>query len=185
MKVTDDQSWEAVEYEYMMYFRSKARKGECLTDLVFHNAMVESQLVHARMLADFLITEQKKPFQQDDVTLMDLLPAVRGEIEGDIETFAGEYDKQLVKETLRWQINKLIVHLTHHRAGSGNHDALFAELERVLEPVLRLVAEKSQRQALIKWSAPTAASLSSDPRTNSTSGTGLGSSAVIPLGGQK
>lgn len=175
MKVTEDESWAAVEYEYMMYFRSKARKGECLKDLVFHNAMVESQLVHARILADFLTTEQKNPVQKDDVTLGDLLPALRDELNSDIGSFAVQYGTHRAEGTPCWQVNKLIVHLTHHRAGLGQHEDLFELLERILEPVLRKVAEKSQRPVLIKWSAPTASGLGNAPWTNSTSGANLGS----------
>lgn len=183
MKVTDAESWEAVEYEYMMYFRSKARKAERPADQVFKNAMVESQLVHARMLADFLIIEQKKQFGLDDVTLKDLIPAVRDEIRAEIDEFASKYGKQHDDGTLCWQLNKLIVHLTHHRAGSGNHNALFEALELALEPVLRLVAAKSQRAALILWSTPPVVALVNQPETNTTSGTSVSGPTIALLNG--
>lgn len=183
MPVNDNKSWAALEYEYLMYFTAKGRLEENLADTVLHNAMVEAHLVHARILAGFLLAETQPTNWPDDIIRGGLLPAVESDLKIALDALRTPYGTYKLPNSLCWKINKLIVHFTEHRAGLDDHKDLLLGLECFLEPALKAFALQSKRTALTNWFETGVAPLSLAPGTTSTSGTISSSPAVIPLGG--
>ncbi len=65
-------AWQAFEYEVQMFHETRARLRDSGLDSILRNALVESSLLHTRILVDALLGRQGKP---DNVTLHQLLPS--------------------------------------------------------------------------------------------------------------
>jgi hypothetical protein len=111
--------WEVFDYERNMSVALWNR----LVDSNFHalpwevkNAIVESLVLHTRILADILTSKSK---YTDDITLQKVLPTF---VSAHIASLTTEYGRQSDVDKPCWQFNKLMAHPTTHR--SNCHDYL-------------------------------------------------------------
>lgn len=146
---TTEMKWSAIEYEYLMYFESKRLK--CIEPArgYYCNSAVELQLLHARILAEFLTRTQKSQPDLDDVLLSEVIPNPPVELTDAICKLKEEYGERGDINRPRGSINKRLAHLTDIRGDRFDHAPLIAILEGPLEAALRLVAENSGRNSLL------------------------------------
>lgn len=170
---TPEEKWLALEYEYMMYFESKKRK--CIEPATGYecNSAVELQLLHMRILVDFLLTDAQSrnnsKDKQTDVILGDLLPEAPVALAILIGKLSDRYHDRNTKRPPRWQLNKRLAHLTDKRGHKFEHGLVFAAIEGPLENLLEQVAQISGRPGLINHRLPSLVSLSNSRTVNSTS----------------
>lgn len=179
-EATPEQKWSAIEYEYAMYFASKRRK--CIEpERGYHcNAAVELQLLHARILADFLTRKIKT--HPDDVLLGEVILKPPTELTNAIKTLDTEYGKQDDPKRPRGSINKRLAHLTNIRGDSFEHGPLLAILEGPLEAALRLVAETSEQESLLRiCNSAALVKLDNAQLVTSTSFEGMDTDSPIPF----
>lgn len=170
MEMVDGDKWAALEYEYLMYFGAKAWRHRELHDQVLRNAMVESELLHARILVDAL-TEYVTGGDNTDIRAYvsgDFGKELKDAIKALSEAYGGPKDVGCP----RWDTNKRLAHLTAVRGGSNDNQVLFSKMEPALELVLKLVAVASKREGLLSHFRQDKADASiRGPTTSSTSGT--------------
>ena len=100
----------ALRYEIRMFFETwhlLARLDENDTS-VLHDAVLESALLHTRILAEFLLSRGRKP---GDIRLEDALPQFKIEQEHRIRELKKIWGPNR-KGTPCWELNKKLVHFT-------------------------------------------------------------------------
>jgi hypothetical protein len=142
---TDD-LWGSLEYEVWMYGETRRllranRPGQ--ESLQY--AIVESALLHARVLTEALIDQGKRP---TDLRLADVLPeSARSD---DLRTAIGELEKAYGTQGHEgdpcWHLNKRVMHLTKNRTPSFDFkEPVFAKLDPLVERVVRLISRDTGR----------------------------------------
>jgi len=177
---TIEMKWSAIEYEYLMYFESKRRK--CIEPArgYYCNSAVELQLLHARILADFLTRKRKA--EPDDVLLSEVMPSPSGELIRAISKLETEYGERGDINRPRGSINKRLAHLTNIRGDRFDHGPLIAALEGPLEAALRLLAADSGWTSLLTICNAYASDASGNSQTvGSTSSFGMDDGSPIPF----
>jgi hypothetical protein len=110
--------WEVFDYERDMAIKLSqmliAPQFETLP-WEFRNAVVESLVIHTRVLTEIVLSEGTRP---DDITLKKLLPAFESE---NIQALKASYDDDSSGISPRWQFNKLLAHATTLRIGSHEY----------------------------------------------------------------
>jgi hypothetical protein len=81
----------------------------------FRNAVVESLVIHTRVITEIVLSEGTRP---DDITLKKLLPNFQSE---NIQTLRASYDDDSSGISPRWQFNKLLAHATTLRVESHEY----------------------------------------------------------------
>src|SRR5580704_18327373 len=79
------------------------------------NAIVESLVLHTRILSDILLGKKTQP---DDITVTDLIP---GFSSTHTASLAAAYGDSKTVGSPCWQFNKLLAHATSHRSDSHEY----------------------------------------------------------------
>ncbi len=108
------------------------------------NAIVESMLLHLRILVEILLSCGSG---DDDIKLKELLPGFKSPLVGQLKTTYGN-SKQVGSP--RWNLNKRLAHPTQVRSSSYTYDHLVQALVPLVEPLLGEVAEARQVSTLEK-----------------------------------
>jgi hypothetical protein len=127
--------WIVFKYEWDMFCNSTviiAQNKWTGWDLWSKNAIVESLVLHTRVLTDILLSKTQN---SDDIKITDLIPGFSSPLLASLQTAYGDSKTQGCP---CWQFNKLLVHATRHR--SNSHDYL-AALKPVCSLIVRIVAE--------------------------------------------
>lgn len=104
--------WDVFDYEFTMArVLCNQLAPERFSELspILQAAVVESLVLHTRILADILLS---KKGGTDDITLQELLP---GFSSPSVAELSAVYGTQGVKESPCWQFNKLLAHPTTNR----------------------------------------------------------------------
>ena len=99
---------------------------------VLHDAVLESALLHTRILAEFLLSRGRKP---GDIRLEDALPQFKIEQEHRIRELKKIWGPNR-KGTPCWELNKKLVHFTDQRVARHDYSRF---VKRVLPSMERLM----------------------------------------------
>ena len=124
----------ALRYEILMFsetWRLLARWGENDTS-VLHAAVLESALLHTRILAEFLLSHGRSA---GDIRLEDALPQFKVEQEHRIGQLKEIWGTQKEGSPC-WELNKKLVHFTDQRVARHDYSRF---VKRVLPSMERLM----------------------------------------------
>ncbi len=110
-------------------YRTKAFK------LPIQNAVVESLLLHLRILVEILLS---KGSDADDIKLTDLLPGFTSPL---IEKLRVDYGTRAAVGSPCWTLNKMLAHPTHLRSNSYNYDPVLSVMLPTIWPLLDEIAQ--------------------------------------------
>jgi hypothetical protein len=165
--------WDAFEYEVQMFYETRARLSIAKHDAITRNALVESSLLHRRVLIDALLDRGQKT---DDVNLKTLLTGIQKSAKLDASAVAlkTEYGKPDVVNSWCWTLNKRLAHLTSVRGDSYDYTELFTALDPLVHAVLDEVALLTRRPKLCTTQAESAQLNMTGMEHSPTSATGTG-----------
>ena len=149
-------AWQAFEYEVLMFHETRARlrkpSSDGSSDDILRNALVESSLLHTRVLVDALLGRQDKP---DDVTLNRLLPASASssDLQVSLCRLTQAYGTSDQQGKPCWTLNKRLAHLTRVRGNRFDYSALYATLDPIVGETLREVARIAGRPLMSHYCA--------------------------------
>ena len=150
MTVTAD-PWGAFEYEVQMLHDTRAHLQN--PDAIVHNAVVESFLLHTRILVEALVRQEKK--YDDDVTIADLLPrdAWSHRLQDLLTRLRKAYGSRNQEGSPCCTLNKRLAHLTHIRGDHFVWSPVVNALDPLLRDALREVALLAGRPSLSQYCA--------------------------------
>lgn len=128
-----EDSWRVVDYEWAMaskLWRYLAAEDLQQYDLVLQNAVVESLVLHSRILVEILIS---KGYGDDDIRLDKLLPSFSSHKVSELEDV---YGRSKDHGTPCWQFNKLLAHATIHRDDSHDYIEPLNKIWRVMAELI-------------------------------------------------
>ena len=130
--------WVVYDYEVSMFtemLRVSTTAVECnkFPPLV-QNAVVESMLLHLRILVDILLSRGSG---DDDIKLTDLLPAFKSSLVAKLKNAYG--DRKTVDSPC-WQLNKRLADPTLIRSSRYNYSDLLNTLGLLVMPMLAEIA---------------------------------------------
>lgn len=102
------------------------------------NAIVESALLHGRILADILLSRGNEP---DDINLEDIAPNFTSADLNQLREFHGT---ARTENSPCWTLNKMLAHPTLLRGSSFDYSPVLNQLAPI---ILRIVQELCQRRA--------------------------------------
>jgi hypothetical protein len=133
--------WVVYEYEVGM-FNQMLRFGTTVECQKFpqpiQNAIVESMLLHLRILVDILLSRGSG---DDDINLTDLLPGFKSSLVARLKTAYG--DSKTVGCPC-WHLNKRLAHPTQIRSSSYNYDHVLHALGPLVMQLLDEIAAARQ-----------------------------------------
>lgn len=100
------------------------------------NAVVESALLHTRILADLFLSKGTKP---DDIHLSGLLPTFASQKLTQLEI---QYGDSHTEDTPCWTINKMLAHPTSWRSSEYNYTDLLNQVFPLISAVIQEVNEQ-------------------------------------------
>jgi hypothetical protein len=134
-----DTALEVINYEIMMFFFT--RKGVGLqgnpADIqLTNNALVESRVLHIRVLTEFLLSQKEN--RDSDIKLIELLPQIHAQHGTLIEALRTAYydDLPVIGKNPKTLIDQLLAHATTKRDASFNWTPV---IERMDQPLVNLL----------------------------------------------
>ena len=144
-KTKNNDPWVVFGYEVEQFYRMckllKAGNDEYAA-LPQHmkNAVVESALLHARILADILLSRGTQP---DDINLSNLLP---GFCPPTFDKLKCAYGDRHTEWTPCWTLNKMLAHPTLRRGSNHDYTKLLKQLVPLLCSVVQEVIEERRKR---------------------------------------
>lgn len=134
--------WKVYDFEVDM-FTEMLRIGttvECqrFPELV-QNAIVESMLLHLRILVDILLSRGYR--KNDDINLTDLLPSFKSSVVAQLKTAYGDAS---TVDCPCWHLNKRLAHPTQIRCSPYSYDDLLHALIPIVRQLLAEIAAARQ-----------------------------------------
>jgi hypothetical protein len=132
--------WVVYDFEEDMFKRTlRLSTGECNKfPHPIPNAIVESMLLHLRILVDILLSRGSG---NDDINLTDLLPGFKSPLVDLLKTTYGSSKKV---GSPCWNLNKRLAHPTQVRSSSYNYSHLLKDLAPVVLRLLDQIAQARQ-----------------------------------------
>ena len=146
-----EENWKAFEYEVEMFSETRKLMGRwCELDRISRNALVESALLHTRILIEALLSKSNEP---DDITLDKLLPVQNrpAGLDSALAILKTNYGTRNQKSSHCWTLNKRLAHLTATRGDSWNYGELFEQLDPVIQQTLTIVIPCLGRPRLARY----------------------------------
>ena len=143
--------WIVVEYEIEMFIGTSklltGDKPEFNSISIARNAVIESRLLHTRILVDFLLDRAK---MQDDITLSKLLGDLEPstELKKSIKELKSSYGSNQQEKSPCWTLNKILAHPTTWRKDSYDWGSTLNQIDPHLYRILELLADLSGRDTL-------------------------------------
>ena len=133
--------WAIYDFEQDM-FKEMLRLGTTVECQKFpqsvQHAIVESMLLHLRILVDILLSRES---DKDDIKLTELLPGFQSPL---IKQLKATYGSSKKVGSPCWNLNKRLAHATQVRSSRYSYDYLLQPLVRLVMPLLDKVAEARQ-----------------------------------------
>ena len=129
--------WEIYDFEQDMFMQTlRLATGECnkFPHPIPH-AIVESMLLHLRILVDILLSRGGR---DDDIRLTELLPDFKSPL---IEQLNTTYGGSNDADSPYWNLNKRLAHATKVRSSPYNYNYLTQPLLPIVLPLLNKVEE--------------------------------------------
>jgi len=151
LKFSKVRAWKMVRYEVLMYFgtnyvRTHLQGGNSPNVGVVRNALVESSLLHMRILTEIFLSRGTQP---DDVNLQKLgfaVPIQDQTLAQNIGALETAYGSSRISGSRCWTINKMLAHPTTHRSSKYNYSPLFNAMEGPLTAVITRVYKLTRRK---------------------------------------
>jgi len=145
-----DKAWRILDYEVQMflgidYIRSHLKVDGGSEAQLIRNALVESSLLHIRILTDIFLSRAK---WSDDIKLEQLGfdPNSNDPILVErIRALAVAYGEASDPASNCWSINKRLAHPTIHRSEGYDYSALFSSLNEPLRAIIEYVYNSAKR----------------------------------------
>jgi hypothetical protein len=143
--------WQVYEYEVDMFKRTLEFSGirQNYPDPI-PNALVESLLLHTRILVDILLSRGKSK-DNDDIKLAHLLPGFNPPRVAELKAAYGNQNK---KSSTCWLLNKMLAHATTVRSYQRDYTEMMTKLTPMIDDLTTQIAE--ERKKLARASAQTA-----------------------------
>ena len=146
MNKSNKDLWQVIDYEVQMYFETRSTYDSLKTvpkDVkakVVDNALVESMVLHTRIMVDMLIS---KGHGSDDIKLRDLVPDWCESENGKhlIDKLESVYGRSDVEDSPCWIFNKMLAHPTTWRADSYNYYSALKQIEPHVLDILKAIAK--------------------------------------------
>lgn len=138
---TTGEPWVVFDYEVeqfhaMCKLLETGNEEYAALSLHLQNAVVESVLLHTRILVDIL---RSNGTYADDIKLSALLPSFTSEILTQLKTL---YGKSGTENSPCWTINKYLAHPTSHRGSEYDYTDLLSQLA----PLILLIVQEVNYQ---------------------------------------
>ncbi len=126
--------WVVIDYEVDMFIslcRLLKPGNQVYAAMPHHikNAIVESALLHCRILADIILS---RGIDNDDICLSKLLPRFQSQA---LERLRHEYGNRKDSGTPCWTLNKMLMHSTKHRCDQYDYTILLNHMYPLLATV--------------------------------------------------
>ena len=138
--------WKVLGYEVAMYFEMRRLLGDSATLLLstsVRNALVESHVLHARILCDRFSYEKRREKFGDDVDFTDLFrdPPWDSDSRYDslkalIPQMRAAYGDTDAPGSPCWQFNKMLAHLTSKRGDRHDYERALKAVEPWIEKIV-------------------------------------------------
>jgi hypothetical protein len=146
---TIEKAWRILYYEVLMflgldYIRSNLVEGGNDV-LLIRNALVESSLLHIRILTDVFLSRGKQP---DDINLEQLgfdTNSIEPKLAEKIDALKIAYGEPNDRSSNCWTINKRLAHPTTHRTEGYDYSDLFASLNDPLKEIIEHIYDCAKR----------------------------------------
>ena len=126
MNKSNEELWEVIDYEVSMYFETRSTYESLKSSpkdkiaKVIDNALIESMVLHTRIVVDLLISKGRG---NDNIKLRDLMPewciSEKGKrLIDELELVYGRAD---IENSPCWIFNKMLAHPTKWRTGSHDY----------------------------------------------------------------
>jgi len=145
---TSDKVWRILDYEVQMFLgidhiRSHLRvEGDAQ---LIKNALVESSLLHIRILTDIFLNRGKRA---DDINLGQLgfdANSIEPILAEKISVLAMAYGEASNQTSNCWILNKMLAHPTKHRTKGHDYSDLFSALNEPLKAIIEYIYECAKR----------------------------------------
>jgi hypothetical protein len=141
MLTTTSDTWEAITYEVRMFRETYevACDQPTLPGRVLQNAVVESAVLHSRILCDFLLDKKDK---DDDVIISDVISHLGISKSNKLFKLICKLSRRYNTQTPNTPyspytaFNKLMAHLTTYRGISGEYKPYFEEIRPVIQEII-------------------------------------------------
>ncbi len=146
-----DKAWRILDYEVQMFLgldhiRSHLKvDGGSVEAQLIRNALVESSLIHIRILTDIFLSRAK---WSDDIKLEQLGFDTNSNnpiLAEKISALAVAYGEASDPSSNCWSINKRLAHPTIHRIEGYDYSALFSALNEPLRAIIECVYNSAKR----------------------------------------
>jgi len=140
MAMVQNDPWSVFLYECQMYVETREALHRAPEDhgreQVLYNALVESALLHTRILAEIILS---RGTESDAIRLEQLIPAWQraDRLAELVATLKREYGNRRTVDSPCWILNKMLAHPTLWRGDSYNYEAVFAKLDPIITDALR------------------------------------------------
>jgi hypothetical protein len=145
-----EDAWKAFEYEVWMFYETRTHLSLSSVDPIVHNALVESSLLHTRILVGALLSRGEEPDNVDLNRLLSGSPASDG-LTGALATLDSAYGTRHKEDSPCWILNKRLAHLTNVRGDSFDYRQVFTALDPLVLAALREVALVAKRPLLSQY----------------------------------
>jgi hypothetical protein len=144
-------AWKVLNYEVQMFLgidhiRKNLQSGNGPNTQLIRNALVESSLLHIRILVDIFLSRGNRP---DDIHLEHLgfdPNSLQPALAERIRALAAAYGVADDKNGNCWTINKRLAHPTTHRTEKYDYSKVFAALDKPLREIIEFVYSSSKRK---------------------------------------
>jgi hypothetical protein len=145
--------WSVVYYEVLMYWGTRNVIHQVLRlpdEAVIRNAVVESMVLHTRILIDILLSKGTE--KSDDIRLKAILPNwVAKEGKDLLKQLSDVYGKWNIPNSPCWVINKMLAHPTKFRTSSFNYTDTLRKVDPVVYEILQALSKRTRRPALFPY----------------------------------
>lgn len=150
----NEDPWVIFEYEIQMYWHTRAAIANRLhpateLELTIKNALVESSMLHTRVLVDILLSKGSMP---DDIHLDHLLGGrTSPELDATIESLRTAWGNRTSVNTPCWTLNKMLAHGTSLRSDTFDYGSLANAVDPYVWNAIHQIVDITEKSHLVDY----------------------------------
>ena len=154
MNQNQNDQWVVFEYEVQMYWQSRVVLAKRLNptsneELIIKNALVESSMLHSRVLIDILLSRGPR---SDDIHLEHLVTDWQStDLKTIIDKLKFVWGTSSQPNTPCWTLNKMLAHGTNLRADRFDYGALANSIDPIVWEAIHQIAKITGRIHLLDF----------------------------------
>jgi len=155
MSTMQNDPWTVFNYEVEMFFLTRSEipahlPPQSTADQVIRNALVESSLLHTRILADILLCRGSAP---DDIHLTHLLASGESSprLATSIALLKSAWGDRNAEGSVCWTINKMLAHPTLWRTDRYDYGSVANRVDPHITAAIEEIASLSNRPQLLTY----------------------------------